>query len=104
MKKIKIQLSRVLIVLAAVFSWVNAEALESFQQAGVISNVNSATVNIYHQGTNYRIRPDTEIRVPNVAKPRMSDFKKGHQVYLRGKILNGVYYVDLIVYLPEIPS
>lgn len=104
MKQIKTRLSRMLIVLAVAFSWANAQALETFQQAGVISSVNSTTVNIYHQKTNFRIRPDTEIQISNLVKPGTSDLKQGQKVFLSGKILNGVYYLDLIVYLPSIPS
>lgn len=104
MKQIKTYLSRMLVVLVVTFPWANAEALETFQQAGVISSVNASTVNIHNHKTDFRIRLDTEIRIPNIAKPQMSDFKVGHGVYLRGTILNGAYYVDQIVYMPKIPG
>jgi Cu/Ag efflux protein CusF len=84
--------------------WATSEALETFQKAGVISRVDSTTVNIHHQDINYRVGSDTEIRFKDVSKPDMSNFKKGDEVYLRGKILKGAYYLDLIIYMPKIPG
>ena len=104
MKQLKTLLTQLLLVTSLLLPWSAAEAAEIFEKAGVISKVNAGTVNIYHQDINYRIRTDTKIQIPDVAKPRMSDFKVGHEVYMKGKIQNGVYDVELIVYLPKIPS
>jgi hypothetical protein len=46
----------------------------------------------------------TEFRFQNVAKPDTSSFKKGDEVYLRGKIVNGAYYVDVVIYMPKVPG
>jgi hypothetical protein len=104
MKQFKTLLTQLLVISSLMLPWTTTAALETFQKAGVISSVDAATVNIYHQDINYRINADTEIQFPNVANPRMSNFRIGNEVYLRGNILNGAYYVDLIVYLPEIPG
>jgi len=104
MKQFKSFLNRLLVITALLLPWATAEALETFQKAGIVSAVDSATIRIHHQDINYRISTDTEIRFQNAANPRMSNFKKGDEVYLRGKILDGAYYLDLIVYLPKIPG
>ncbi len=104
MKQLKTLLTQLLVITSLMLPWATTGAAENFQKAGVISGVNSGTVNIHHQNINYRIRTDTEIQFPNVANPSMDNFKKGNEVYLRGKILNGVYSVDFIVYLPKIPG
>ncbi len=104
MNQLKTLLTQLLIVSSLLLPWATTEAAEIFEKAGVISKVNAGTVNIYHQDINYRISTDTKIQIPNVVKPRMTNFKVGHEVYMKGKILNGVYTVDLIVYLPNIPS
>ena len=104
MKTIKTGLTNFLLVAFLMLPWATTEALETFKKAGIISKVDSSTVNVYQQDINYRIRSDTEIKIPNIAKPSMRHFKAGDEVYLRGKVLNGVYYVDLIVYLPKIPG
>jgi hypothetical protein len=104
MKQFNSFLTRLLVITALLLPWATTEALETFQKAGVVSTLDSGTIRIYHQDINYRIGADTEIRFQKVANPDISNFKKGDEVYLRGKILNGAYYLDLIVYLPKIPG
>ena len=104
MKQFNSFLTRLLVITALLLPWATTEALETFQKAGIISAVNSGTIRIHHQDINYRIGADTEIQFQNVAKPGMRNFKNGDEVYLRGKILNGAHYLDLIIYLPKIPG
>jgi len=104
MKQFKTLLTQLLVITSLMLPWATTAALETFQKAGVISSVDATTVNIYHQDINYRINSNTEIQFQNVANPGMSNFKNGDEVYLRGKILNGAHYLDLIIYLPKIPG
>ena len=104
MKQFKSLLTQLLVITSLMLPWATTEALDTFQKAGIISNVNSTTVNIHHQDINYRIGSGTEIRYQDVSKPDMSSFKKGDEVYLRGKVLKGAYYLDLIIYMPKIPG
>jgi len=104
MKQFNSFLTRLLVIATLQLPWATAEALETFQQAGVISKVNSATINIHYKDINYRIGAKTEFRFQNVAKPDTSSFKKGDEVYLRGKIVNGAYYVDVVIYMPKVPG
>jgi len=104
MKQFKSLLAQLLVITSLMLPWATTEALDTFQKAGVISRVDSTTVNIHHQDINYRIGSGTEIRFQDVAQPDMRKFKKGDEVYLRGKVLQGAYYLDLIIYMPKIPG
>jgi len=104
MKQLKSLLTQLLLITSLLLPWAATEAAEPFVKAGFITKVNAATINLYHYDIDFRIGSDAKIEIPNVSNPRMSDFKKGDQVYMEGKILNGVYYVDWILYLPETPG
>jgi hypothetical protein len=104
MKQSKTLITQLLLVTSLMLPWAAAEALETFEKAGKIVKVNISTVNLIGQDIDYRISSEVEIRIDNVIQPDMADFKKGHSVYLKGRIINDVHYVDLIVYLSEIPG
>lgn len=82
--------------------WSIAQALESFQQVGTISQVNSTTVRIIQTKQNFRISTDVSIEKHKVAAPTMADFKRGDNVIMVGRILSGVYYVDRLLFIPNL--
>ena len=105
MISLKTTLTRFLLVIALALPWTVANGADQFWKAGLITKVNAGTVNIHlYEDIDFRIRSFTRIVNPRVKKPDMGDFKKGDNVYLTGKISGGVYYVDLIQYLPQQPG
>ncbi len=110
MISLKTNLTRFLVVIALALPMTAANAAnaanaaEEFHKSGLITKVNASTVNIYLYDIDFRIRSFTKIEIPNVKDPDMSDFKKGDNVYLQGKISGGVYYVDRILFIPQQPG
>lgn len=97
MKQIKIQLARCLIMLAVMLPWATTEALETFEQTGVITALgyDKFTVN----NTQYRVSPGAKFDGRESGYRKFSDFKQGDLILFKGKVLNGVNYVDIIVYM-----
>lgn len=104
MISLKTTMTRFLAVMALALAMTAANAAEEFHKSGLITKVNASTVNIYLYDINFRIKSSTKMVIPNVKDPDMGDFKKGDNVYLQGEISAGVYYVDLIQYIPEQPG
>ena len=104
MISLKTTLTRFLVVIALALSMTAANAADEFQKSGLITKVNASTVNIHLYDIDFRIRSFTKIEIENVKDPDMSDFKKGDIVYVKGEISGGVYYVNLIQYIPKQPG
>jgi hypothetical protein len=100
MKPIKTLFTQLLLVTSLMLPWATTEALETFEQAGVISGLGYDTFTVNNQ--KYRIAPAAKLNSTDASRKRFSDFRTGDQIYFKGKILNGVHYVDIIVY--ETPS
>ncbi len=76
--------------------WATTEALETFEKAGLIASVGYDKFTIKKQ--EYRISPSAQLKSNDARRKKFSDFKKGDEIYFKGKILTGVYYVDIIFY------
>ncbi|MFT5220522.1 MAG: hypothetical protein ACI9LO_001191 [Planctomycetota bacterium] len=90
-----------LIALALLAPWNAAQALEKFQQVGTIASIDSSTVRLTGDISNYRLRSSIDIKKPDADNATAGDFSAGNTVYLKGNILNGVYYVDSMIQIPN---
>jgi len=91
-----------LVIMAIQLPWSSAQALETFERAGVIAEVGYDMMTVF--GQNYRIKPSTELVSSDPRRKKFSDFKRGDHVWFKGFVLNGVFYVDMIAYQPPAPS
>ena len=90
------------ILFAFILPWSSSEALDTFEKAGVITAIGYDQFTVRTQ--NYRFAPGAKIVSSDPARSQFSDFEFGDQILFRGKILNGVHYVDVIIYETPIPS
>ena len=102
MKSLKTFPQSLLLLIFLLLPWTVAEALQSFERFGVIKALSYSTFSV--RGQEYRITPGARLNSNDASRKRLSDFRKGDRIYFQGKILNGVYLVDLIVYETPIPS
>lgn len=102
MKPFKSFLAQLLVVTALMLPWATTEALETFEESGYITSVGYDKFSIRDQV--YRISPSAKLKSNDAKRKKFSDFKKGDAIYFKGKILNGVYYVDIIFYETPTPS
>jgi len=102
MKQFKSFLTQLMVITALMLPWATAEALENFAKQGYINSVGYDKFTIRDQ--EYRISPSAKLMSNDAKRKKFSDFKKGDAIYFKGKILNGVYYVDIIFYETPIPS
>lgn len=100
MRQLKTLLAQLLVITSLMLPWATAEALETFQQAGTITGYSHDKFVVNQQV--FRIRPDTVF--PSGSRPSYKAFKKGDEVYIEGKILNGIRYVDTMRFYPPEPS
>jgi hypothetical protein len=98
MKQLKNLLFSVLLIGALTVSWTSADAVESFEQAGPISAINYAGFSVEQQ--EYRFAPGARLKSFDTSRRQLSDFKKGDIIIFKGKVISGVYYVDMITYYP----
>lgn len=102
MKQINFLAARVLLIAALSLCWSTAWAVEDFEQAGPINKIGSGRFIVENQ--EYRIAPGAKLKSFDSSRRRMSDFKIGDVIIFQGKIISGVYYVDMIIYHAPIPS
>jgi hypothetical protein len=102
MKHLKSHLIRILVIAALTLPWATAEALETFERAGVISEIGYDNFTVHNK--KYRIAPGATLSSSDPNRRKFADFMKGDQIYFKGKILNGVNYVDSIVYIVPVAS
>jgi len=96
MKQFKTLLTQLLVITSLMLPWATTEALETFEKAGYIASVGYDKFTIRDQ--EYRISPKAKLNSNDASRQKFADFKKGDAIYFKGKILNGVYYVDIIFY------
>lgn len=102
MRQFKSFLTQLLVITALMLPWATTEALETFEKAGFITSIGYDKFSIRDQ--QYRISPSAKLKSNDASRRKFSDFKKGDEIYFKGKILNGVYYVDIIIYTKPTPS
>ena len=102
MKPFKTLLTQLLVISSLMLPWATTAALETFDQAGVITDLgyDKFTVN----GRDFRFAPGALLQSNDSKRSRFSDFKRGDEIYFKGKILDGVNYVDIIYYETPEPS
>jgi hypothetical protein len=102
MKPLKILLAQSLIVASLLLPWSPAGAVDNFRQFGVIQSLSYDKLTIGSK--EYRVAPGATLDSDDVNRKRLSDFKKGDKIYFEGKLLDGVNYIDKIVYRIPVPS
>lgn len=102
MKNLKYSLRILIVFFTFALPWTASEALENFEINGVITSIgfDQFTVN----GQSYRFAPGAKIESRDPKRRKFSDFKFGDEIWFKGVVLNGVYYVDIIVYKTPVPS
>ena len=96
MKQFKTLLTQLLVITSLMLPWATTAALETFVKAGHIASVGYGKFTMRDQV--YRISPKANLNSNDTRRKKFADFKKGDEIYFKGKILNGVYYVDIIFY------
>ena len=123
MKQFKTPLTQLLVISSLVLPWTTTVALETFGQTSVTvkpgSKKSTATVKTFDQagvitklgydkftvdGKDFRFAPRASLNSNDSKRNRFSDFKLGDEIYFKGKVLNGVNYVDIIYYKTPEPS
>jgi hypothetical protein len=102
MKQLKNLLLRILLIASLTFSWTSSDALEAFEQAGPIGAIDYAGFTVEQQ--EYRISPGARLKSFDASRRRLSDFKKGDVIIFKGKVISGVYFVDMITYYAPKPT
>lgn len=74
----------------------STSTVKTFEQAGVISKLgyDKFTIN----GKDFRFAPGALLNSKDSKRRKFSDFKLGDEIYFKGKVLDGVNYVDIIYY------
>ena len=116
MKHIKSLLTQLLVISTLMAPWATSAAQELSTQGLVVlpGKVNStATVKTFDQSgvitklgydkftvgdKSFRVAPGARLQSSDSSRSRFSDFKVGDEIYFKGKILDGVNYVDIIYY------
>jgi len=102
MKKLNRGAVLALLITAAMLPWSAAQALETFEKAGRIVDVNSSQLTI--SGQVYRLRSSSTLVSADPSRKSAADLRPGDRIYVKGILLNGRYYVDQLVYLVPDPS
>lgn len=102
MKQLKTLLAQLLIVASLLLPWSPAGAVDNFKQYGIIKSVGPSSFTI--RDKKYRIAPGATLQSNDPNRRQLSDFKKGDKIYLEGKLVDGVYFVDRIEYRTPVPS
>ena len=102
MKQLTQRFTPFLIILALMLPWATAEALETFEKAGMISSMGYDQITLDKK--TYRIAPGAKLQSEDTSRSKISDLKKGDRIFMKGTILNNVYYVDMIIYFVPVAS
>ena len=102
MMRVKKSLLGLFLVACLAFSTRPVFAVENFEQAGPIGSIGQGRFTVESQ--EYRIAPGAKLRSFDPNRRRLSDFRNGDVIIFMGKVVNGVYFVDLIVYHAPLPS
>ena len=96
MNKLTMTFARLLCLALLTAPWTLVQALDTFEDAGEISKVEYEKITIRSQG--YRPSPDIVVVSGDSDRTTFAAFQKGDVVWMRGKVLGNVYYVDEIRY------
>ncbi len=118
MKQFKTVLTQLLVISSLMLPWTTTMALEisidpgyskstiatvkTFDQAGVIVKLGYDKFTVGDK--NFRFAPGATLNSNDSRRKRFSDFKLGDHIYFKGKILDGVNYVDIIYYTTPDPT
>lgn len=102
MRQVNVLLVRLLIAASLLLPLANAQAVEKFRQAGIISSLSYDKFTV--RGIEYRMTPAAKLKSNDARRKKMSDFKPGDRIYFEGTLIDGVYHVELVVYETPIPS
>ena len=102
MKQLTKTLGQLLCIAMLLLGWNHVQALETFQQAGMMQNIEYEKFSL--RGKSYRLAPKVEIISDDASRGQFSDFKPGDVIYLEGRVLDGVRYVDIIRYEAPVPN
>lgn len=102
MKQIRIFAAWLLLAAAISLSSTQAGAVETFELAGPISQIGGGRFTV--ENREYRVAPGAKLRSFDSGRRRLSDFKVGDVIIFTGKIISGVYYVELIIYHNQVAS
>ncbi len=102
MKQLKTLLTQLLVITSLMLPWATTAALETFDQAGVITKLGYDKFTV--AGRDFRFAPGALLDSNDSKRSKFSDFKLGDEIYFKGKILDGVNYVDIIYYETPEPS
>lgn len=102
MRQLKRTIALYLVILATILPWSTAEALETFAKSGLVAEITSSSVTI--SGKEYRLRSSTQMVSSDASRKKVSDIKPDDIIYIKGIVLNGVYYIDKLVYETPVPS
>jgi hypothetical protein len=91
---------RLLIFISLLLPLANAQAVEKFREAGIISALTYDSFTV--RGVVYRIAPTAKLKSEDASRKRLSDFKPGDRIYFEGQRIGSVFYVEFVVY--EIPT
>ena len=96
MKRIKLLVTRCLIVASMLAPWGVVGALETFEDSAIIVEKN--TLNFVADEQLFRLSSNTQMFSNDSKRQSYSDLRRGDVVYLKGDIVNGQYYVREIHY------
>ena len=111
MKQFKTLLTQLLVITSLMLPWATTAALEissdpgaaksiatveTFDKAGVIVKLGYDKFTVGDK--DYRFAPGASLDSNDSARKKFSDFELGDHIYFKGKILDGVNYVDIIYY------
>ena len=95
-------LVRLLFAAALLLPVANAQALDKFRQAGIISSLAYDKFTV--KGVEYRISPGAQLKSNDARRKKLSDFKPGDRIYFEGTVMDGIYRVELVVYETPVSS
>lgn len=102
MKLVTKNLARILLVFSLLLPWATTGATEFFERAGYISDITVSRFKV--EGIEYRVASGAKLSSKSSSRKSFSDFRKGDEIYFKGRHVNGVHYVDMIYYEKPDPS
>ncbi len=96
MKKLTLTIVRLLCLATLLAPWTLVQALDGFKEAGQISSTEYEKITI--KGKSYRPAPGIAVYSDDPARSTFATFQKGDVVYVEGKTVGGVRYIDIIRY------
>ena len=102
MNQFKTLLAQLLVISSLMLPWATTAALETFDQAGVITKLGYDKFTVGNR--DFRFAPGAMLQSNDSKRKKFSDFKLGDEIYFKGKVLDGVNYVDIIYYETPEPS